>query len=104
MPGKIIKGVGIGMVAIALFFLFVYAFQWIWNMTIPDVFGFKAINYWQSLGLLAVSRILFGGFGFRWSNSEKGKFWRERMKMKMSNMSDEEKSEFKRRLWQKCND
>ena len=105
MPGKIIKSAGLGLVMGVMFFLLVYVFMMIWNMTMPDIFGFKVLNYWQALGLLAVSRILIGGFGFRWSNnSEKGKFWRERMKMKTQNMTEDEKAEFKRRLWQKCKD
>jgi hypothetical protein len=48
--------------------------------------------------------MLIGGFGFRWANSGKGKFWRERVKMKMQHMTEEEREEFKRRLSQKCKD
>jgi hypothetical protein len=103
MVSKIIKGIGLGILFIAGFFAMVWVFQLLWNVTIPSVFGLHQITYWQALGLLGISRMLFGGYGFRWSNAEKGKFWRERMKMKMSNMTDEEKAEFKRKLWQKCN-
>lgn len=42
--------------------LFVWFFQWLWNALLPDILGVKAINYWQSLGLLLLSKILFGGF------------------------------------------
>ena len=104
MLSKIIKGIVIATLFVACFFALIFAFQYIWNMTMPAVFGFHAITYIQALGLLALSRILFGGFGFRWANSQKGKFWRERLKMKMTNMSEEERAEFKRRLWQKCHD
>lgn len=103
MASKIIKGLVIAALCVGCFFALIFAFQYIWNMTLPAVFGCKEITYLQALGILALSRILFGGFGFRWSNSEKGKFWRERLKMKMTNMSEEERAEFKRRLWQKCN-
>ena len=37
--------------------------QWLWNWLIPDLFGLRAIGLWEALGLLALSRILFGGFG-----------------------------------------
>ena len=104
MPKQIAKGIGLGVLMIAMFFGLVYAFQYIWNMTIPAVFGLKEITYAQALGLLAISRMLIGGFGFRWANSGKGKFWRERVKMKMQHMSEEERDEFKRRLSQKCKD
>lgn len=47
---------------IAAMGLFVWFFQWLWNALLPDILGVKAINYWQSLGLLLLSKILFGGF------------------------------------------
>ena len=104
MPKQIAKGIGLGVLMIAMFFVLVYFFQYVWNMTIPAVFGLKEITYIQSLGLLIISRMLIGGFGFRWANNGKSKFWRERVKMKMQNMSSEEREEFKRRLSQKCKD
>ncbi len=46
---------------IGLFFAIVYLFQWLWNITMPDVFGLKIISYWQALRLLIIAGILFGG-------------------------------------------
>lgn len=37
----------------------------LWNWLLPQLFGWPAITFWQALGLLALCRILFGGFGFR---------------------------------------
>ncbi|MET3134506.1 membrane protein implicated in regulation of membrane protease activity [Oxalobacteraceae bacterium GrIS 1.11] len=35
----------------------------LWNMVMPGLFvGTAQIDYWHALGLLALSRILFGGF------------------------------------------
>ena len=48
---------------IALFFLVVALLQWLWNITIPDVFGLKAITYWQAFRLLIIAAILFGSGG-----------------------------------------
>jgi hypothetical protein len=39
----------LGVAAIALFG---GIFMWLWNALLPQIFGFAAINYWQSLGLL----------------------------------------------------
>jgi hypothetical protein len=36
----------------------------LWNWLLPPLFGWQAIGLWQALGLLALCRILFGGFGF----------------------------------------
>lgn len=40
-----------------------YLVMWLWNAILPDVLGVRSINYWQAIGILALSRILFGGFG-----------------------------------------
>jgi hypothetical protein len=34
----------------------------LWNALLPPLFGLKAIHFWQAIGLLILSRILFGGF------------------------------------------
>ncbi|HLO01191.1 MAG TPA: hypothetical protein VK208_22225 [Pyrinomonadaceae bacterium] len=35
----------------------------LWNWLAPELFGFRLITFWQAIGLLALCRILFGGFG-----------------------------------------
>jgi len=105
MLKSILKGGGFFVVMVGLFLLLVYGFEILWNITIPELFGLKSMTYGMAFRVLIISRILIGGFGFRWSNNnEKGKFWRERMKMKMETMSEEERAEFKRKLWHKCKD
>ncbi len=37
--------------------------QQLWNWLLPPIFNWPAISFWQGLGLLALCRILFGGFG-----------------------------------------
>ena len=39
-----------------------YIFMSLWNAVIPDVFGLKFIGFYQAVGLIIISRILFGGF------------------------------------------
>jgi hypothetical protein len=105
MLKNILKGAGFFVIMGALFLLMVYVFELLWNITVPELFGLKSMNYGMAFRVLLLARILTGSFNFRWNNSgEKGKFWRERMKMKMDNMSEEERSEFKRKLWHKCQD
>ncbi|MFN8309939.1 MAG: hypothetical protein U0T73_08245 [Chitinophagales bacterium] len=102
MLWKICKGVLFALLMIPLFFAFVWGFQWLWNAVIPSIFNFKTITYWQAFGLLVISRILFGGAGFRFQHGGKKRFWRERMRMKMAHMSDAEKEEFKRKVRERC--
>ncbi|KAA6326767.1 hypothetical protein EZS27_024168 [termite gut metagenome] len=35
----------------------------LWNALIPSIIGWSAITYWQAVGILALTRILFGGIG-----------------------------------------
>jgi len=51
-------GLVIGLVIIALITLF---FRWIWNMTMPEVFGIKTLTFWQAFRILLLAAILFGG-------------------------------------------
>ena len=50
----------IGAVLIA-FVIFVFIFRWIWNHTVPAVFGLKEITFWQAVGILVLASILTGG-------------------------------------------
>ena len=34
----------------------------LWNWLMPAIFGLTAINFWQALGLFALTRILFSSF------------------------------------------
>jgi membrane-associated protease RseP (regulator of RpoE activity) len=43
------------------FIIFVLVFRWIWNHTVPAVFGLKTITFWQAVGILILASILTGG-------------------------------------------
>ena len=34
----------------------------LWNVLMPDIFGLPSITFFQAIGLLILSRLLFGGF------------------------------------------
>lgn len=55
---------GFGLVlATSLALIFGYAVMLLWNAVLPALAPVGFISYWQSVGLLVLSRILFGGFG-----------------------------------------
>jgi len=60
----------------------------LWNWLLPPLFGFPQIHFWQALGLLALCRILFGGFGLRGSGRSK---FRTRMAERWEHMTPEER-------------
>jgi len=35
----------------------------LWNWLLPPLLGVPEVTFWQALGILALCRILFGGFG-----------------------------------------
>jgi len=48
-------------VVLVSFVIFVLVFRWIWNHTVPAVFGLKEITFWQAVGILILASILTGG-------------------------------------------
>jgi len=97
--GKIVLWVifGIGMV-----FLVAYVTQVLWNWLVPALFSGPAITFWQALGLLLLSKILFGGFGGKGCHKESHKqLWKNRISERVSQMSPEEREAFKQKMWAK---
>lgn len=64
----------------------------LWNWLLPQLFGWPEITFWQGLGLLALCRILFGGFGFRGYG---GPGARRRMMARCERMTPEERERFR---------
>jgi hypothetical protein len=54
----IVMGILIGLAILAIFTVI---FRWLWNTTMPDVFGVKSLTFWQALKILILAGILFGG-------------------------------------------
>ncbi len=71
----------------------------LWNALLPALFGWPAIGFWQALGLLALSRLLLGGWRGRWGG---GMHWRGRMHERWSRMTDEERAQFREGLQARC--
>ena len=75
----------------------------VWNAILPKVIGVTEVNYWQMLGILFLSKILFGGSKFGSGKDKHRK--RRQMREKFKSMTDEEKTAFKsewKSRWEKC--
>ncbi len=98
--------VGSMLLALAFFFLLGWTIMTLWNLLIPEIFGLNSIGFWQAMGLLLLSRILLGGFGGGgWSSGnwqQKKDHWKHKMQERWSEMSEEEKAEWKNRLSRHC--
>lgn len=49
------------LIALVLIAILVFVFRWLWNSTMPDVFGVKQLSFGQALKIMILAGILFGG-------------------------------------------
>jgi len=91
-------------VAAALFItVAVFLTQYLWNQLVPALFHGPAITYWQTLGLLVLSRILFGGWGRGGGNRfARGRAWKQRMEQRLATFSPEEREKFRAQMRSRC--
>ena len=86
-------------IAVLVFGLLVMS---LWNAILPAVIGVKAISFVQALGILLLSKILFGGFRGGCGRGGRGSAkWME-MKAKFSGMSPDERDKFKTEWKNRC--
>ena len=81
----------------------------LWNWLAPALFGLRPVTFWQALGLLALCRILFGGFGLSGGGSHRSRSRRgmrervservsERMAERWEQMTPEERERLRQGL------
>ena len=71
----------------------------LWNSLVPELFRGPPLQYWQALGLLLLSRILFGGLRPRgWHGHWRQRMWRERWE----NMTPEERARLREHFQGRC--
>jgi hypothetical protein len=75
-----------------------FVVQWLWNWLMPPLFGWKAVTFWQAVGLLALCRILFGRIGGRGSYRSA----RRRMRDRWEGMTPEERERFRQAIRDRC--
>jgi hypothetical protein len=85
----------------AALFLVVFSFvvMWLWNWLTPGLFGWHVITFWQALGVLVLSKILFGGFR---GGPRRHWGWRRRMFERWEQMTPEEREKFRETMRNRC--
>ena len=91
---------------IAFLALFTYVVMLLWNWLVPELFHGPLLTYWQTLGILVLSKILLTGVGHRhkdsrpwrsrdhrWSHSHPGSEWRKKFEEKMNGKTARERCE-----------
>jgi hypothetical protein len=70
----------------------------LWNALLPSLFHFPVITWPQALGLLVLSKLLFGGFRGGGPKQQ----WKNKMKQRWMNMQPEEREKFMQEWGRRC--
>jgi hypothetical protein len=88
-PFKAIKIVA--MVAVAAV-VFGEVVMHLWNWLMPSLFSLRTITFTQALGLIVLSKLLFGGFH---RHGGGGRGWKRHMEDRWANMTPEQQERFR---------
>ena len=95
-----LRGLGIAALVILGFFLFGYATMYLWNWLIVYLFHLPPIDFSMAIGLVVLSKILFGGIKMNHNGGGWGK--RKMWKAKWESMSEEERNKFQSEFAERC--
>jgi hypothetical protein len=85
------------MVAAAMVFIPVFlalfgaVTMWLWNWLMPEIFKLPAIGFWQAVGILILSHILFKSSHF--GRAGRSRWKKERIRQHMGEEEPEAKAE-----------
>lgn len=103
ITGKITKIVMMVVILLPLFVLiFGEAVRYLWNWLMPTLFHLPVISFWQALGILVLSWLLFGGLRGRGHRGGFRRNWRRRMEEHWENMSPDEREKFRAWVQSRC--
>jgi len=95
------KGLKFLIFFIAGVLLFALIVMSLWNAILPTVLHVSSITYGQALGILILSKILFGGFHRGWRGRHGNQM--HGMQQKLAAMTPEERENFKSEWRNRCN-
>jgi hypothetical protein len=93
----VIKGAAFAVLALIFLAVLSWVVMLLWNALLPGLFGIRPLHYLQAVGLLVLSRILFGGLrGHRGRWRHRG--WRERWE----SLTPEERERLREKYGRHC--
>ena len=98
MKKNIAKKIAFAVVGIPAFVTLIgFVVMGLWNWLMPALFGLTHITFWQALGLLVLSKILFGGWKGGGHRDHRSR-WKRKFRDRWTNMTEEEREKY-RRCW-----
>jgi hypothetical protein len=94
-----VRGLAVLAVVVAVVAALSLAVMLLWNSLVPELFHGPPLQFWQALGLLLLSRILFGGLRRGgWHGHWRQRRWRERWE----SMTPEERARLREQFQGRC--
>jgi len=91
---RILGWTAMGLLAVSVFGLVTML---LWNWLVPVLFNGPIIGFWQALGLLVLSKLLFWGAGGKGNHNH----WKNKVYNKFSSMTPEEREALKQKMKEK---
>lgn len=98
---RILGWTALGLLAVSVFGLVTML---LWNWLVPVLFNGPVITFWQALGLLILSKLLFwgaGGKGNHWRSHHYQNHWKNKFYNKFASMTPEERQALKEKMKEK---
>lgn len=92
------RAVGFVLLAVVGVFVFGSVVMLLWNALMPVLFHLPLVTFWQALGLLLLTKILFSGFR---GGGPRGRM-KDNLRSKWMNMTPEEREKFKQDWGNRC--
>ena len=95
---SIIKKIVLGLILLTLFG---FGFMYLWNWLIPELFRGPELNFYQAIGLLVLSKMLFFGFAPFRRHGPPHHYWKKRFAQRVAQMDPEDRERLKEKLREK---
>jgi len=96
---RFLRGLKFALFAVLFAGIFSFVVMSLWNWLMPALFGWHVISFWQAVGVLILSKILFGGFRGRPGHHM---YWRRHMLERWEQMTPEEREKFRESMRGRC--
>jgi hypothetical protein len=89
---KVLKYIGFGILGFAFLVLVIFGVQALWNWLIPELFNGPVLNFWQTVGLFFLSKILLTGVAPGGQDKSHKKEWKKKFQDKCRPAPEEEQN------------